>query len=275
MQSFDDAQPITRPMRDRSAAANRVYQAPSAVIGVAEWPATVPFPATFPGAPDALHLWQPILEELQSRRFQTPATPLWLRAVESAIAALCLVLSLPVMAALAAIVCWDSPGPPLFRHWRVGKNGRLFKFTKFRTLYVDAKERWPELYAYRYTPDELKDLRFKISNDPRVTNVGRWLRKSTIDELPNLWHVLTGEMALVGPRPEIPEMRPYYSESALRKFSVRPGVTGLAQVSGRGVLTFRQTVRYDVQYVEQRSVRLDIKILAQTIYRTLRRDGAF
>jgi lipopolysaccharide/colanic/teichoic acid biosynthesis glycosyltransferase len=82
-------------------------------------------------------------------------------------------------------------------------------------------------------------------------------------------------MALVGPRPEIPEMLPYYSESALRKFSVRPGVTGLAQVSGRGVLTFRQTVRYDVQYVEQRSVRLDINILAQTIYRTLRRDGAF
>ncbi len=276
MQSLDDAQPNARPIRGRRAvAANITYQPRGRVAAVLDWPATLPFPAKFPTAPEAGAVWQPILDKLQASRFDTPPTPLWLRVVECAVAALLLVPSLPVMAVFAAIVRWDSPGPALFRHWRVGKNGRLFKFTKFRTLYVDAKERWPELYAYRYTPDELEDLRFKIQNDPRVTKVGRWFRKSTLDELPNLWHVLTGEMALVGPRPEIPDMLPYYSESALKKFSVRPGVTGLAQVCGRGILTFRQTVDYDVQYVNQRSISLDMTILAQTVYRTLRRDGAF
>jgi lipopolysaccharide/colanic/teichoic acid biosynthesis glycosyltransferase len=191
------------------------------------------------------------------------------------VAATLLVLTTPVMLLVAFIIWCDSPGPVLFRHPRVGVRGRLFGFTKFRTLYVDAKQRWPELYAYQYSPEQVDRLHFKIQNDPRVTRVGRWLRKSTLDELPNLWHVLTGEMALVGPRPEIPEMLPYYDARGLLKFSVRPGVTGLAQVRGRGILSFRDTVKYDVEYVEQRSLWLDVRILFATLYRTIRRDGAF
>jgi lipopolysaccharide/colanic/teichoic acid biosynthesis glycosyltransferase len=227
-------------------------------------------PAVRPDRPD----WQTVLD-LLAGRFAAAPVGLLARLVEIAVAATLLTATSPIMLAVALVVRLDSQGPILFRQWRVGVNGRLFRFTKFRTLYADAKERWPELYAYQYSPAELEGLFFKVKNDPRVTRAGRWLRKSTLDELPNLWHVLTGEMALVGPRPEIPEMLPYYDERGLKKFTVRPGVTGLAQVSGRGNLSFTDTVNYDVDYVERRSGWLDITILASTLYRTIRREGAF
>jgi lipopolysaccharide/colanic/teichoic acid biosynthesis glycosyltransferase len=218
--------------------------------------------------------WREVVAALGAEPDQSPVSPV-VRAIECVVAAVLLVLTFPVMLVVAAIIRLDSPGPVLFRHPRVGKGGRLFAFTKFRTLHADAKTRWPELYAYRYSPEQIDRLHFKVQNDPRVTRAGRWLRKSTLDELPNLWHVLTGEMGLVGPRPEIPEMLPYYDARGLRKFSVRPGVTGLAQVSGRGILSFRDTVAYDVEYVERRSAWFDVKILASTLYRTIRREGAF
>jgi lipopolysaccharide/colanic/teichoic acid biosynthesis glycosyltransferase len=203
-----------------------------------------------------------------------PVSP-FVRATEILLAATLLLLTLPLMLIIAVIVKLDSPGPAVFRQIRLGRHGQLFRFAKFRTLYVDARQRWPELYAYRYTPDEVAALYFKLKNDPRVTRVGRWLRKSTLDELPNLWNVLVGEVALVGPRPEIPEMLPYYTAETLAKFSVRPGVTGLAQVRGRGDLSFRDTVALDVEYVHTRSLKLDVDILARTLCCTLLRKGAF
>jgi lipopolysaccharide/colanic/teichoic acid biosynthesis glycosyltransferase len=142
-------------------------------------------------------------------------------------------------------------------------------------MYVDARERFPQLYAYRYSPDELLALKFKNDNDPRVTPQGRWLRRLSVDELPNFWNVLTGEMALVGPRPEIPEMLPYYKGEMLEKFLVRPGVTGLAQISGRGRLGFYETVDLDVSYVRNRSFLLDLRIMARTVALIILRDGAF
>jgi lipopolysaccharide/colanic/teichoic acid biosynthesis glycosyltransferase len=108
-----------------------------------------------------------------------------------------------------------------------------------------------------------------------VTPQGHWLRKSTLDELPNFWNVLTGRMALVGPRPEIPEMLPYYGGDMLLKFTVRPGITGLAQISGRGRLGFHETVALDVEYVRRRSLTLDLKIILLTIQKIVTRDGAF
>jgi lipopolysaccharide/colanic/teichoic acid biosynthesis glycosyltransferase len=195
--------------------------------------------------------------------------------VEIPIALVALILSAPIMAVLAILVKLDSPGPALFRHYRVGKGGRLFHFTKFRTLYVDAKKRFPHLYAYDYTQEEVDKLCFKIPNDPRVTRLGRWLRQSTLDELPNFWHVLVGDMSLVGPRPEIPEMLSYYTDEELAKFSVRPGITGLAQISGRGRLTFRDTVAYDLDYVRDHSFRSDFHIVMMTVWKILLRDGAF
>lgn len=197
------------------------------------------------------------------------------RCVECAVAASALVSAAPLLVVLAWIVRRGTTGPALFRQVRLGLGGVPFTFVKFRTLYADARERFPELYAYRYSDAELRDLKFKVTDDPRVTPQGRWMRRSTLDELPNFWNVLRGDMALVGPRPEIPEMLPYYHGDMLRKFSVRPGITGLAQISGRGRLGFYETVDLDVEYVRTRSWRLDLKILLLTAYKILTRDGAF
>jgi lipopolysaccharide/colanic/teichoic acid biosynthesis glycosyltransferase len=218
---------------------------------------------------------QQALAHLRAYGWQSISVPTAQRLVESAIAVVLLVLTAPILAVLCVMVSLDSPGPALFRQWRIGRGGRLFRFTKLRTLYVDARQRWPELYAYDYTPEQLEVLRFKVPDDPRVTRVGRWLRKSTLDELPNLWHVLTGEMALVGPRPEIPDMLPYYTDDTIRKFAVRPGVTGLAQVSGRGHLTFHETVACDIAYVDQCGFWTDARVLCLTLLRALQRHGAF
>jgi len=186
-----------------------------------------------------------------------------------------LIFASPVILLIALIIRLDSPGPALFFQKRVGKNGKTFTFLKFRTLYVDARVRFPELYAYQYTSDQLADLRFKVDKDPRVTRQGVWLRRTSLDELPNFWNVLKGDMALVGPRPEIPEMVPYYVGEMLQKFSVRPGVTGPAQVSGRGRLTFFDTVQFDLAYVRKQSFAYDMRILLRTLRMVLVQDGAF
>ena len=226
------------------------------------------------------------------------------RLTEVAVSLIALLVSLPVMAVVWIIVKLDSPGPALFLQQRCAisrmRPGReivndsryriadddyhpdklywvpqTFTFVKFRTMYADARERFPELYDYTYSPKELESLAFKRENDPRVTKAGRWLRMSTLDELPNFWNVLTGSMRLVGPRPELPEMLPNYTATQMRKFTVKPGITGLPQINGRGRLSFQKTVAYDLMYVEHKTVLLDIKILILTIWRVLTRHGAF
>lgn len=201
--------------------------------------------------------------------------PLLLRAVEIGVAATVLLLTAPLMLVLAVLIRRDTPGPALFFQPRLGKNCVPFHFVKFRTLYADARQRFPHLYAYQYSQRELEALKFKVVRDPRITPQGEWMRKSTLDELPNFWNILTGEMALVGPRPEIPEMLPYYTGEMRDKFSVRPGITGLAQISGRGRLGFYETVKLDLEYVKARSLALDVKVLAMTAFKLVTRDGAF
>ncbi len=212
-------------------------------------------------------------------RRQLDATPgnvsLGQRLFEVAFAVIVLVVTLPLMLLIALIIRLDSPGPVLFFQKRIGKGGKPFTFVKFRTLYADARTRFPELYAYKYSPEEMGELKFKVDNDPRVTRQGAWLRNTSLDELPNFWNVLTGDMALVGPRPEIPEMMGYYHDEMLLKFSVRPGVTGPAQIFGRGRLKFYQTVDYDLEYIQKRSVRYDLWVLFETLKKVLMRDGAF
>lgn len=203
------------------------------------------------------------------------AARLLYRSFEIVFSSAVLVLGSPVILLIAIIIRMDSAGPALFFQKRVGKNGKTFTFLKFRTLYVDARQRFPELYRYQYTPEQLVDLRFKIDKDPRVTRQGNWLRRTSLDELPNFWNVLKGDMALVGPRPEIPEMLPYYTGEMLQKFSVRPGVTGPAQVSGRGRLTFFDTVEFDLEYVRRQSFAYDMRILLTTLRMVLAQDGAF
>jgi lipopolysaccharide/colanic/teichoic acid biosynthesis glycosyltransferase len=203
------------------------------------------------------------------------SVPISQRLVELVIASVALVITAPIMLVMAILIRRGTPGPALFFQDRVGVGQHLFRFVKFRTLYADARERFPDLYAYRYTKEDLESLKFKVENDPRVTPQGVWMRKSTLDELPNFWNVLTGKMALVGPRPEIPEMLPYYKGEMLLKFAVRPGITGLAQISGRGRLGFYETVALDVEYVKHRSLLLDLKIVISTVAKILTRDGAF
>ena len=197
------------------------------------------------------------------------------RVVEILVAITALIILLPAALVVGLIIKLGSPGPALFIQERLSKGCGTFYFAKFRTLYADAKERFPELYAYQYNPDEIKDMKFKIKNDPRVTPQGRWLRKTTLDEIPNFLSLLKGDITIVGPRPEIPEMLPYYSTDMLKKFTVRPGITGLAQVSGRGNLGFLETVNLDIEYVKNKSLVLDIKIILLTIKKIVVRDGAF
>lgn len=197
------------------------------------------------------------------------------RALDLAVSLIGLVIALPVMLLVGLIVRLDSPGPVIFRQTRVGKDGRPFTFYKFRTMYADARERFPELYSYQYTDEEVQTMYFKVLHDPRLTRFGRHVRKTSLDELPNLINVLRGDMTLVGPRPELPEMLPYYTPEQLVKFSVKPGVTGLAQVTGRSVLRFQQTIAADVEYVRRRSFWFDIAILVRTVRTVLLRVGAF
>ena len=215
-----------------------------------------------------------IVIENPDRSRTLPVTEAFQRMIEVLGATLILLLALPIMVAVAAVIKTGSPGGVFFFQDRVGRGGKTFRFVKFRTMYVDARERFPELYRYAYDDEQMKTLVFKVKDDPRLTPQGRWLRKTSLDELPNFWNVLTGDMAFVGPRPEIPQMLPYYPGELRKKFSVRPGVTGLAQVSGRGNLTFRETAELDLQYVRQRSWRMDLYILLKSVKSVLLAVGA-
>jgi|SRR5579859_1040226 len=197
------------------------------------------------------------------------------RVFDLALGSIGLVVSSPIMLALAIIIRLDSPGPAVFRQKRLGKGGRPFTFYKFRTMRIDARTRYPQLYAYSYSPEEIATMYFKVLDDPRLTRFGRHLRKTSLDELPNFINVLRGDMSLVGPRPELPEMLPYYTPQQTMKFSVLPGLTGLAQVTGRAVLTFQETIVADLDYCERRSLWFDVLILLRTIKTVILRVGAF
>lgn len=220
-----------------------------------------------------------------------------IRLLDFSVALVMIILSLPVMALIAIIIKIESPGPVIFKQIRMGKdrrngnkpnrNGfvrerrqkdmcsRPFTFYKFRTMHVDARERFPELYRYEYNDEMVKNLYFKIADDPRLTNFGSHLRKTTLDELPNLINVIKGDMGLVGPRPDIPDMIKYYKGWQKKKFRINPGVTGLAQVNGRGLLSFQETLKYDVELVEKYGFWFNLKILLKTIKVTFFRIGAF
>jgi lipopolysaccharide/colanic/teichoic acid biosynthesis glycosyltransferase len=185
-----------------------------------------------------------------------------------------LLLTWPVMAVLAVLIRHDSPGPAIFAQQRVTRGGRLFTFYKFRTMWVDARERFPDLYDYRPTAGP-GEVYYKLTDDPRNTNVGRWLRKTTLDELPNLFNVLRGDMSLVGPRPELPGLVSFYQPEDLALFFTKAGVTGLAQVAGRSLLTVRERISLDLRYVANQTLLLDIRILFATVTAVALRRGAF
>jgi lipopolysaccharide/colanic/teichoic acid biosynthesis glycosyltransferase len=226
------------------------------------------------------------------------------QGVEFLATLIALIIALPLMLLIAVVVRLDSPGPALFFHKRPGRSkiirGRdlycrqdvrpppggfkadslyyvpsYFTLVKFRTMYDDARTRFPELYAYKYTPEEFRRRYPTNQHDPRVTRAGRILRSRSVDELPNLLSVLTGDLRLVGPRPEAPEVLQYYTPEEMYKFAYKPGITGLAQVNGRGLLNWGETIAFDLEYVRTRSVGLDLRIILMTLKRIITRHGAF
>jgi exopolysaccharide biosynthesis polyprenyl glycosylphosphotransferase len=185
-------------------------------------------------------------------------------------ASLLLVLLSPVMIAAAVAVKLTSPGPVLYHQSRVGQHGRVFSFVKFRTMVCDADALLTDLAGC----NESDGLLFKIHDDPRVTAVGRVLRRTSIDELPQLWNVVRGDMSLVGPRP-LPVSPDAFTGDARRRLRVKPGITGLWQVSGRSELSWDDTVRLDMDYVDRWSLLLDLKILLRTPAAVVRARGAY
>jgi len=139
----------------------------------------------------------------------------------------------------------------------------------------NAKGKYPYFYQYKYTKKEIGTMRFKLLDDPRLTKFGKYLRKTSLDELPNLINVIQGKMSLIGPRPEIPEMLRYYRKDQMAKFLVKPGITGYAQVNGRGLLTFQETISFDLKYVLEQSFLTDMKILIKTVGVVIKGLGAF
>ncbi len=172
---------------------------------------------------------------------------------------------------VAAAIKLDSKGPVLFSQIRIGRNGRRFKIYKFRSMYIDAEERKKELEE----KNEMQGLMFKMENDPRITKVGAFLRKTSIDELPQFYNVFKGDMSLVGTRPPTADEFEKYNQYYRRRISMTPGLTGMWQVNGRSdIEDFDDVVKYDLMYIDNWSLRLDIKILFQTVGVVLFGKGA-
>ncbi len=183
-----------------------------------------------------------------------------------------LVLLLPLFALVTLWIRLDSPGPVLFSQVRIGRRGRPFRCWKFRSMYMDAEVRKNALMD----DNEMEGgTTFKMKRDPRITRVGRFIRKASIDELPQLWNVFTGDMALVGPRPPVPAEVAVYGAEQRKRLSVKPGITCIWQVTGRSDIPFEQQVALDLQYISERSLWLDIKILLMTVPAVLFARGAY
>ena len=193
------------------------------------------------------------------------------RTQDVILSSLALVVLSPVMLATAIAIVVDDPSAgPVFSQERIGRNGKPFKFYKFRSMYKDAEERKKELESQ----NEMNGFMFKMKDDPRITKVGKFIRKTSIDELPQFYNVLKGDMSLVGTRPPtVDEFRQYESHQK-RRLSAKPGITGLWQVSGRNeIKDFEDVVKLDVQYIDNWSIGLDIKIILKTIKVVFEKGG--
>lgn len=193
------------------------------------------------------------------------------RVLDISLILLALPVLLPVLVLLALAVKLSSRGPVLFFQTRIGLNGARFRMVKFRSMYPDAEARRAALLAQ----SQRQGICFKQKNDPRVTPVGRFLRRSSLDELPQLWNVLVGDMSLVGPRPALPEEVALYTPEAAKRLAGLPGLTGLWQVSGRADLSFEDMVALDVAYLQTASLRSDISLILRTFGAVASGRGAY
>jgi lipopolysaccharide/colanic/teichoic acid biosynthesis glycosyltransferase len=238
---------------------------------------------------------QASMEELLLRRYSRAGQPDWVirlrigakrlawvavvrsayllkRTLDILLAGPLFILLLPIFGLLILAIRLESPGPALFKQTRVGRWGQIFTMYKFRSMYMDAEARKSELLA----ENEMSGgVTFKMHRDPRITRIGRFIRKASIDELPQLWNVIKGDMSLVGPRPPVPAEVDEYSLSDRRRLEVTPGITCIWQVSGRSDIPFPQQVELDVRYIESQSLLTDLKLLWQTVPAVLFGRGAY
>lgn len=201
----------------------------------------------------------------------TPAALRTKRVFDIVLASLVILVGLPLWLVLMLAIWLDSPGPMFYRQRRVGQHGHEFDMLKFRSMAVDADERLKDLAAHNEATGPL----FKMKNDPRVTLVGKWMRKFSVDEFPQLLNVLKGDMSLVGPRPPLPREVEAWTDEAWRRMEVPPGMTGLWQISGRSALSFEEMIRLDLYYMENWSVGFDLSLLIRTIPAVLIGKGAW
>jgi exopolysaccharide biosynthesis polyprenyl glycosylphosphotransferase len=182
-----------------------------------------------------------------------------------------IIILIPVYIIVIIAIKKDSKGPAIFKQIRVGKNNKNFTIYKFRTMVVNAEKK----KTLDIDPENIDQFVFQSKNDSRVTKIGAFMRKTSIDEIPQLFNVLIGNMSLVGPRPEIPEVVYVYPEAYRQRLLVTPGITGLAQIMGRGEIELGKTIHYDLTYIKEFSLWFDIKILFRTFFAVSKKEGAF
>lgn len=195
------------------------------------------------------------------------------RAIDIAVAGAALVMIAPLLAAVACCVWLEDRGPVLFWQYRVGRHGREFRFPKIRSMVVDAERKLADIADLN--EHGAAGVTFKQLRDPRITRVGRLIRRASIDELPQLWCVLKGDMTLVGPRPPLPHEVARYAPDDRLRLSVTPGLTCIWQVSGRARIPFPEQVSMDLEYIRERSIALDLKLLCRTVPAVIRGQGAY
>jgi len=193
------------------------------------------------------------------------------RGTDIVVALFLLVLFLPIIPVVTILIKLDSPGPIFFRQKRVGRNGKIFDFFKFRSMFSGAESVIGALRPLSSVDGPV----FKIKDDPRVTRVGRFLRRSSLDELPQLFNVLKGDMSIVGPRPNLPSEVSQYLPWQKRRLEVTPGITCFWQIAGRSHIGFQEWMRLDLEYVRNRSYITDLKIMFKTVPAVIARKGAY
>nr|WP_270180632.1 sugar transferase [Alkalihalobacillus sp. CinArs1] len=214
-----------------------------------------------------LHVPSPSIYTAEEKRYL-----IYKRLIDLFLAVVGLILLSPLFLIVAFLIKGEDPkGSILFKQIRVGENGKTFYMYKFRSMVANAEDRLYELLDY----NEAEGALFKMKEDPRVTKIGRFIRRTSIDEFPQLWNVLKGEMSIVGPRPPLEREIVEYTEHDLQRLTVIPGCTGLWQVSGRSSLGFSEMVALDLKYIQTRSLGIDFKIICKTFMVLFRSDNAY
>ena len=193
------------------------------------------------------------------------------RVIDVILASVALILLSPLFAIIAIAIKIDSKGPVFFAHKRIGKNGKIIKLYKFRSMVINAEE-----LIKSFTPEQMKEYKenYKLTNDPRITKVGKFLRKTSLDELPQLINIINGDLSIIGPRPVIADELEKYGTNKDKFLSVTPGLTGYWAANGRSNTTYEQRMEMELYYIDNLSLKMDIKLFFKTILSALKKEGA-